>query len=155
MWRAPAAAAAGGERTKRAQLCFCRKENINIDFDAYKAYRAARNRPPIVPPAPNSSTAPPPQAPSAAPPTSDAAAGGIMPAPAGANEPAAPYPTSFAHIVELITSGKPVPGIKDIPPTVLTGQGTQPAQARRKKPWEKDAPQVDAQEESQTVAPPA
>ena len=61
-----------------------------------------------------------------------------MPASANANEPPAPYPTSFAHIVELITSGKPVPGIKEIPPTVLEGQGTQPVKARRKKPWEKD-----------------
>lgn len=61
-----------------------------------------------------------------------------MPILADASEPPAPYPTSFAHIVELITSGQPVPGIKEIPSTVLTGQGTEPAKARRKKPWEKD-----------------
>ncbi|KAF1811020.1 hypothetical protein P152DRAFT_508324 [Eremomyces bilateralis CBS 781.70] len=50
----------------------------------------------------------------------------------------APYPTSFSDIVELITSGKPIPGIKDIPDTILEGQGTQPSANRRKKPWEKD-----------------
>ncbi len=123
-----------------------RKHNINIDFDAYKAYRQARNRPPVVPRTTNGDGATASETPSA-PATSDNP-GGIMPAPASANEPAAPYPTSFAHIVELITTGKPVPGIKEIPPTVLVGQGTQPAQARRKKPWEKDA----SQEESQTAA---
>lgn len=51
----------------------------------------------------------------------------------------APPPASFAEICELIAEGKPIPGIKDIPDTVLEGQAT-PAQApRRKKPWEKDA----------------
>jgi hypothetical protein len=64
--------------------------------------------------------------------------GGLMPPPTTASEPPAPYPTSFAHIVELITSGKPVPGIKEIPPTVLEGQGTEPSKPKRKKPWEKD-----------------
>lgn len=71
-----------------------------------------------------------------------------MPAPADASEPPAPYPTSFAHIVDLITSGKPVPGIKDIPSTILTGQGTEPVKQRRKKPWEKDEPG-----EADSVAP--
>lgn len=61
-----------------------------------------------------------------------------MPTPTDANEPPAPYPTSFAQIVELITSGQPVPGIKEIPPTLLTGQGTEAVKAKRKKPWEKD-----------------
>jgi len=105
---------------------------MNIDFDGYKAYRNARGRPPPTPP----TTQAPLDVPSM--PSSNEAAGGVMPAPANADEPPAPYPTSFAHIVELITSGQPVPGIKEIPSTVLTGQGTEPAKARRKKPWEKD-----------------
>ena len=49
----------------------------------------------------------------------------------------APYPTSFAHIVELITSGKPIPGVKEIPDTVLLGQETESKHERRKKPWER------------------
>ena len=67
----------------------------------------------------------------------DDTAGGILPS-VGANaaEPPAPYPTSFAHIVDLVTSGKPIPGIKDVPNTVLTGQGSQNAKAQRRKPWE-------------------
>ncbi|KAL4788413.1 hypothetical protein BJX76DRAFT_109884 [Aspergillus varians] len=51
-------------------------------------------------------------------------------------EPA--YPTSFAHIVELITTGQPVPGIQDIPDTLLTGQGAPNAKPRRLKPWENE-----------------
>jgi hypothetical protein len=66
-------------------------------------------------------------------------------APANPAEPPAPYPTSFAHIVELITTGQPIPGIKDIPDTVLAGQGTQSEKPRRKKPWEKDEPQTGAE----------
>lgn len=50
--------------------------------------------------------------------------------------PAGPYPTSFAQIVELIESGKPIPGIEDIPDTVLTGQEGPSKERRRMKPWE-------------------
>ncbi|KAL4992508.1 hypothetical protein BDW68DRAFT_149903 [Aspergillus falconensis] len=50
-------------------------------------------------------------------------------------EPA--YPTSFAHIVELITTGQPVPGVQQIPDTLLTGQGAVSAKPKRLKPWEK------------------
>ncbi|KAG9622013.1 hypothetical protein KCU95_g13455, partial [Aureobasidium melanogenum] len=51
----------------------------------------------------------------------------------------APPPASFAEICALIAEGKPIPGIKDIPDTILEGQGTQAQAPRRKKPWEKDA----------------
>ncbi|KAL3459872.1 hypothetical protein BJX64DRAFT_290868 [Aspergillus heterothallicus] len=51
-------------------------------------------------------------------------------------EPA--YPTSFAHIVELITTGQPVPGIQQVPDTLLTGQGAASAKSKRRKPWEKE-----------------
>ncbi|KAH7355947.1 hypothetical protein BKA66DRAFT_539632 [Pyrenochaeta sp. MPI-SDFR-AT-0127] len=123
---------------------YARKYTINVDFDAYKAYRSARNRPPPSPPTSTDVLSPLEGLP--APDT----AGGILPAPENPNEPPAPYPTSFAHIVELITSGKPVPGIKEIPPTVLEGQGTQAAKARRKKPWEKDEPAAATSEAGQT-----
>ena len=56
---------------------------------------------------------------------------------AGSSEPPAPYPTSFEQIVELISTGQPIPGIKDVPDTVLEGQASQPSAARRKKPWDK------------------
>ncbi|KAJ5929399.1 hypothetical protein N7454_007247 [Penicillium verhagenii] len=51
------------------------------------------------------------------------------------HEPA--YPSSFAHIVELITTGQPIPGIEQIPDTVLTGHGISSEKPRRPKPWEK------------------
>lgn len=51
-------------------------------------------------------------------------------------EAAAPYPTSFSQIVELITQGKPVPGVKEVPQILLTGQESQSTTAKRKKPWE-------------------
>lgn len=46
------------------------------------------------------------------------------------------YPTTFSHIVELITSGQPVPGIKDVPDTLLSGQESPAVIVKRKKPWE-------------------
>lgn len=49
----------------------------------------------------------------------------------------APKPASFAEICELIAEGKPIPGIKDIPDTVLEGQASESQTAQRKKPWEK------------------
>ena len=139
----------------------CRKYNKNIDFDAYKAYRDARNRPPPTPPSstnvlassvvdqelssPNTRAASNPTTSATTATTTSTTAtatstepSGVLPTPPTTSEPPAPYPTSFAHIVDLITSGKPVPGIKEIPPTVLEGQGTQASKPRRKKPWEKD-----------------
>ena len=55
------------------------------------------------------------------------------------SEPPAPYPTSFEQIVELISTGQPIPGIKDVPDTVLEGQSSQTNAARRKKPWERES----------------
>ncbi|MCJ1433854.1 hypothetical protein MMC27_003219 [Xylographa pallens] len=51
-------------------------------------------------------------------------------------EPPAPYPLSFSHIVDLITSGQPVPGVKEIPNTVLDGQASRTKRPQRRKPWE-------------------
>jgi hypothetical protein len=48
-----------------------------------------------------------------------------------------PYPTSFEAIVDLITRNAPVPGIEEIPPTVLDhGSSKVDNTPRRKKPWE-------------------
>ncbi|PWY86326.1 hypothetical protein BO94DRAFT_575429 [Aspergillus sclerotioniger CBS 115572] len=56
--------------------------------------------------------------------------------PKSSEEPA--YPSSFAHIVELITTGQPIPGIQQIPDTVLTGHDTPSEKPKRRKPWEKE-----------------
>ena len=47
------------------------------------------------------------------------------------------HPASFDEIMALIESGQPVPGIKEIPNTVLVGQGTEASRSRRQKPWER------------------
>ena len=48
-----------------------------------------------------------------------------------------PYTSNYQELVELIAQGKPIPGIKHIPDTVLTDQGTAASAAQRTKPWEK------------------
>ncbi|KAH9867714.1 hypothetical protein IAQ61_008309 [Plenodomus lingam] len=127
---------------------YSRKYNTTIDFESYKAYRTARNRPPPTPPTTNGSLAPsildtlptPDDVPVSTTTTPTTTSTTQTPP---ADQPA-PYPTSFAHIVDLISTGKPIPGIKQIPPTVLEGQGSQPTKERRRKPWEKeDAVMVD------------
>jgi hypothetical protein len=53
-----------------------------------------------------------------------------------------PYPTSFAAIVDLITRNIPVPGIEEIPTTVLEpGSSKVDKTPRRRKPWEKETDQ--------------
>jgi hypothetical protein len=48
-----------------------------------------------------------------------------------------PYPASFEAIVDLITRNQPIPGIEEIPDTVLDASLSAPNQTvRRKKPWE-------------------
>ncbi|KAF2204371.1 hypothetical protein GQ43DRAFT_348050, partial [Delitschia confertaspora ATCC 74209] len=136
------------ELTLRARCFFySRKFNVLIDFDTYKAYRNSLPNPaPIAPPNYNNISEPP--TPSIGTLASDAA---LSPPPHSADTvlspPPAPssntlsqpaYPSSFAHIVELISTGQPIPGIKEIPDTVLTGQGTQSTKPKRRKPWEKD-----------------
>lgn len=58
----------------------------------------------------------------------------------------APKPASFAEICEMIAEGKPIPGIKDIPDTILEGQASESTTGKRKKPWEKNVAQDDGQE---------
>lgn len=66
-------------------------------------------------------------------------------------EPA--YPSSFAHIVELITTGQPIPGIEQIPDTVLTGHSISSEKPRRRKPWESDHQDRPQEEESMLQTP--
>ena len=51
----------------------------------------------------------------------------------------APKPASFAEICEMIAEGKPIPGIKEIPDTILEGQASEKVAQSRKKPWEKNS----------------
>ena len=61
------------------------------------------------------------------------------PAAQAASDEPPPYPNSFAAIVDLITRNIPVPGIEEIPTTVLEhGSSKVDKTPRRRKPWEKD-----------------
>jgi hypothetical protein len=101
-----------------------RKYGTNVDFDAYKAWRAQKA-------ISNGLTA--------TPETNGSADAASVPS----NEPEPGPKLSYQEIVDLIQSGKPVPGIKEIPNTVLAGQGTNASKSTRKKPWEKDTPAVE------------
>lgn len=48
-----------------------------------------------------------------------------------------PYPSTFANIVDMIVQNKPVPGIEQVPDTVLEpGASKVDNTQRRRKPWE-------------------
>lgn len=49
---------------------------------------------------------------------------------------AAPYPPSFAEIIRLISDNVPIPGIRDIPPTIIPEQASIATAPKRKKPWD-------------------
>ncbi|KAA8571782.1 hypothetical protein MFRU_035g00280 [Monilinia fructicola] len=121
------------ELTLRAQ-CFylSRKKNVVIDFDGYKAYLTTQSSdPPSTITAFPLNTTPPSNAPLHH-------ENDLPPASTTTDQKTAPYPPSFAEIVAMIQAGVPIPGIRDIPDTVLTDQGTKPVARKRRKPWEKD-----------------
>ncbi|KAI9877752.1 MAG: hypothetical protein M1830_002917 [Pleopsidium flavum] len=129
------------ELTLRAR-CFyyARKFDVPIDFSAYKTWRLQHQ--------PSSINA------------HVAATNGTLtnyPSPLDSvtttlpsTNPPAPYPPTFSQIVDLITTGQPIPGIKDIPDTVLAGQETQTTTAKRSKPWEKDDINLGVEENGET-----
>ncbi|ODQ80614.1 hypothetical protein BABINDRAFT_60533 [Babjeviella inositovora NRRL Y-12698] len=47
-----------------------------------------------------------------------------------------PYSSNYQELVGMITQGKEIPGIMQIPDTVLAHQATESSAAQRKKPWE-------------------
>ncbi|KAJ5698264.1 hypothetical protein N7462_000269 [Penicillium macrosclerotiorum] len=112
---------------------YSRKENLSppIDFTAYKAWLTAL-KPPEASGLDPAGTLSQPSDKAYADETAMASSTEAPPL----SEPA--YPSSFAHIVELITTGQPIPGIQEIPNTVLTGHDISSEKPRRRKPWEKD-----------------
>jgi len=116
------------ELTLRAR-CFyyARKKQIPVDFDAYKAWVSSNT---LAPP-PITSTSQPHH-------ESD-----LPLTTSNAGEEPAPYPQTFSQIVALITSGQPIPGIKDIAPTVLEDKASQPVVSKRRKPWENEDVKVE------------
>ncbi|KAL9607864.1 MAG: hypothetical protein Q9167_007268 [Letrouitia subvulpina] len=100
--------------TLRAR-CFyySRKHNIPIDFDAYRTWRSRQSLAPVI----------------------NGDSSNLLSQLADrSGSDATPRPI---QIVELITKGEPIPGIKEIPDTLLMGQESTPTAAKRRKPWEK------------------
>ena len=48
-----------------------------------------------------------------------------------------PHSPSFSQVAEMIASGRPIEGIRDIPDTLLVGQASSSTARERKKPWER------------------
>lgn len=90
---------------------YARKAGATVDFDGYKNWVESRRA--------GGATGTS---------QSEQAAGGMG---------GAPKPASFAEICDMIAEGKPIPGIKDIPDTILEGQASEQQAQGRKKPWEK------------------
>lgn len=63
----------------------------------------------------------------------------------------APYSSNYQQLVELIMSGKPVPGIKKIPDTVLVEQKSESKAAARPKPWKLKAKELEKSEDAGIV----
>lgn len=105
---------------------FARKSHTRISFESYKSWRDERSLPPVSDATASSETLAPWQQ-----------ANGVTSPSQKSEQGAAPYPSSFSSIVDLITKGEPIPGIKEIPDTLLTGQDSAPSTAKRKKPWER------------------
>lgn len=74
----------------------------------------------------------------------DAAAPSEEPETAQTSSADAPYSSNYQNLVELIVSGKPVPGIKQIPDTVLSDQSSKLEAKSRAKPWEKNKDSVES-----------
>lgn len=111
---------------------FARKAGAHVDFDGYERWVSRRGADGAGNGAADDDD-------------DDAAAAAAAAAQQGDAGPAeggiadAPKPASFADICELIAEGKPIPGIKDIPDTILEGQASESQAEKRKKPWEKEA----------------
>ncbi|ETN36329.1 uncharacterized protein HMPREF1541_08606 [Cyphellophora europaea CBS 101466] len=119
---------------------FARKHNLSpIDPAAYSKW-LAENSSARTTTAPSGTSQPGGTAPAGAPPapTLPFTANEVAPNGSEVSEQP-PYPTSFAEIVDLITRNVPVPGIEEIPNTVLEhGSSKVDHTPRRRKPWEKD-----------------
>ncbi|KAF3396477.1 hypothetical protein F1880_007353 [Penicillium rolfsii] len=118
---------------------FSRKMKITppIDFAAYKAWLAGASS------ESNAATAVSEQ-------SNEASTGTTVTTTESATAPEPRPPTSFAHIVELIATGRPIPGIQEIPDTVLEGHAVASEKPHRRKPWEKDVQEPAPQQEEMT-----
>lgn len=117
---------------------YARKSGTPVDFDGYKQWVESLR---TGAPATNGTTSTldaTPTDPSAAQPAQDAGTSTEADVGGMSGMGNAPYSASFTEICDMIAEGKPIPGIKDIPDTILEGQASESQTQKRKKPWEKD-----------------
>nr|OQO18586.1 hypothetical protein B0A51_17007 [Rachicladosporium sp. CCFEE 5018] len=117
--------------TARAQcFYFARKNGTHVEFDAYRAWLAGEGA------SGEDVTSTQTNGTAQVVPTASQTDGDSISQPAGGMA-YAPKPASFAEICDMIAEGKPIPGIKDIPDTILEGQASGKSASTRVKPWEK------------------
>ncbi|PNP84537.1 hypothetical protein FNYG_02166 [Fusarium nygamai] len=127
---------------------YAQRIGVNIDFSAYKAWLASNPeyQPPDVLPeeyrqrdVANASPVPVLDWQKAAPKTDLYIDRKTAAAQSGSQDQPS-YPMGFAEMIKLIQEGKPVPGIRQIPNTVVRDPAVKPVGARAvpRKPWEKD-----------------
>ncbi|KAF5537407.1 hypothetical protein FNAPI_11426 [Fusarium napiforme] len=127
---------------------YAQRIGVNIDFSAYKAWLASNldYQPPDVLPeeyrqrgVANVSPVPALDWQKAAPKTDLYIDRKTAAAQSGSQDQPS-YPMGFAEMIQLIQEGKPVPGIRQIPNTVVRDPAVKPVGARAvpRKPWEKD-----------------
>ncbi|OAA59438.1 hypothetical protein ISF_06373 [Cordyceps fumosorosea ARSEF 2679] len=136
---------------------YTQRVGVSIDFAAYQAWLAAHpdHTPPgILPPeylgggtataSATASAAPVLDWQKAAPKTElyvdRTAAAAAAAAAAAGDQPS--YPMAFAEMIKLLQEGKEVPGIRQIPNTIIRDPAVKPVGARTvpRKPWEKNVP---------------
>lgn len=93
-------------------------------------YLSNHAEPDLEQPQPLSALAPPPKHPLA----SSSSATTVPTAEEQQDQP--PYPPTFAELAQLIATGAPVPGIRDIPDQLAAEPPTESTAARKRKPWE-------------------
>ncbi|ENH68436.1 hypothetical protein FOC1_g10014220 [Fusarium oxysporum f. sp. cubense race 1] len=127
---------------------YAQRIGVSIEFSAYKAWLASNSdhQPPDVLPEEyrqrdeaNASPAPVLDWQKAAPKTDLYVDRKTAAAQSGSQDQPS-YPMGFAEMIKLIQEGKPVPGIRQIPNTVVRDPAVKPVGARAvpRKPWEKD-----------------
>ncbi|KAF5006119.1 hypothetical protein FDECE_7491 [Fusarium decemcellulare] len=128
---------------------YTQRIGVSIDFAAYKAWLASNpdHQPPDVLPdeyhrrnEANASSSPVLDWQKAAP-KADLYVDRKAAAAQSGSEDQPNYPMGFAEMIKLLQEGKPVPGIRQIPNTIVRDPSVKPVGARAvpKKPWERDA----------------
>ncbi|KAJ4254876.1 hypothetical protein NW762_009674 [Fusarium torreyae] len=127
---------------------YAQRIGVNIEFGAYKAWLASNtdHQPPDVLPEEyhqrdeaNASSAPVFDWQKAAPKT-DLYVDRKAAAAQSGTQDQPNYPMGFAEMIKLLQEGKPVPGIRQIPNTIVRDPAVKPVGARAvpRKPWEKE-----------------